>query len=577
MYLSSPTTIYEAGTGSSAGEVGTQWYFGEGVASATFDTFLLFYNPNAVTAEVQVRYMRRFGAPVTATYTIAAGNRLSVWTDLIAGLDQQEFGMVVTSMNDVPVAVERAVWGGGAPFIDGHASQGLSTPSLRWGLNGGEADNAAGADTYVLIVNPTIDNAIGADHAGVRGRHLEHAADGAGAGTAPGERQRRQPDPGVERPALLDPRREHRRRAGPDRRRAIDLHEPGLALAGRIERSGHAPAVVSATPSVPLLPRSHMVRIRRIESGPVALGQPGRHASARSAAGAVRLRAVGRRREETVVRRDVARPRADRAAGRAAARGDARCLDGAADGEDVEHSVLVRLTHQLWRQRGRTDEPIGNVAAYVARTASNACYEQLRGRRPQRARLHARLRYVFRHHATLALWERPDGGWACGDRAWRDREGVLGWPAVAEWRGTHRRARGCGEPGSEAARLVRLAEEIVRTLGAPARLEDVVTLAADALGIVDTPVEPAVTQSGEMITPFAPGGIAADGSARRRGARPAAVPRVRLERDRRSARPPARRAAAQPRGAGEPGHAVAHAGDRDRVMAADCRGARDGR
>ena len=174
-----------------------------------------------------------------------------------------------------------------------------------------------------------------------------------------------------------------------------------------------------------------------------------------------------------------------------------RDLDGAADGEDVEHSVLVRLTHQLWRQRGRTDEPIENVAAYVARTASNACYEQLRGRRPQRARLHARLRYVFRHHATLALWERRDGGWACGDRAWRDRDGVLGWPAVAEWRGRIA-VPAAGDPGSEAARLVRLVEEIVRTLGAPARLEDVVTLAADALGIVDTPVEPAITQSGEI-------------------------------------------------------------------------------
>ena len=159
VYLSSPTTFYEAGTGSSAGDVGTQWYFGEGVATGTFDTYLLFYNPNAVTAEVQVRYIRRAGPPVIATYTIAAGNRLSVWTDQVPGLDQQEFGMVVTSMNDVPVAVERAVWGGGAPFIDGHASQGLSTPSLRWGLNGGEANNAAGADTVVLIVNPTIDDA----------------------------------------------------------------------------------------------------------------------------------------------------------------------------------------------------------------------------------------------------------------------------------------------------------------------------------------------------------------------------------------------------------------------------------
>ena len=67
------------------------------------------------------------------------------------------------------------------------------------------------------------------------------------------------------------------------------------------------------------------------------------------------------------------------------------------------------------------------------------------------------------------------------------------------------------EAGTEAARLVRLAEEVVRTLGAPARLEDVVTLAADALGIVDTPVDAAVTASGEMITPLAPAGIAAEG------------------------------------------------------------------
>ena len=65
------------------------------------------------------------------------------------------------------------------------------------------------------------------------------------------------------------------------------------------------------------------------------------------------------------------------------------------------------------------------------------------------------------------------------------------------------------EAGSEPARLVRLAEEIVRTLGAPARLEDIVTLAADTLGIVDTPIEPAITESGEMISPLAPRGLAA--------------------------------------------------------------------
>jgi hypothetical protein len=159
VYLSSPTTLYEAGTGSTAGDVGTRWYFGEGAATGTFDTFLLFYNPNLVPAAVQVRYLRRVGAPVVIDYTVAAQSRLSIWTALIPGLVNQDFGIVVTSTNDVPIAAERAMWGGGQAFIDGHASLGMSTPSLRWGLNGGEVNLSTAADTYVLIVNPTTTDA----------------------------------------------------------------------------------------------------------------------------------------------------------------------------------------------------------------------------------------------------------------------------------------------------------------------------------------------------------------------------------------------------------------------------------
>ena len=155
VYLSSPTTVYEAGTASTAGGVGTRWYFGEGAATATFDTFLLFYNPNLVPATVEVRYLRRVGTPIVASYTVAGQSRLSIWTDLVAGLADQDFGMIVTSINDVPIAAERAMWGGGQPFIDGHASLGMATPSIRWGLNGGEVNLATAADTYVLIVNPT--------------------------------------------------------------------------------------------------------------------------------------------------------------------------------------------------------------------------------------------------------------------------------------------------------------------------------------------------------------------------------------------------------------------------------------
>jgi DNA-directed RNA polymerase specialized sigma24 family protein len=181
---------------------------------------------------------------------------------------------------------------------------------------------------------------------------------------------------------------------------------------------------------------------------------------------------------------------------------------GASDGEDVEHTVLVRLTQQLWRVRAGEEDPIGNLGAYAARAATNACHERLRERRPRRARLQAQLRYVFRHHATLALWERRDGGWVGGEAAWRAREPeqVLGWPAVAEWRG---RIAVPAVAGAEAVRIVRLTERIVDTLGAPARLEDIVTLAADALGIVDDPVEPTLTASGEFVSPFSKAGVTA--------------------------------------------------------------------
>ena len=64
VYLSSPTTLYEAGTGTSASDVGTAWYFGEGAALGTFDTYLLLFNPSTTAATVSVRYLRAVGGPV---------------------------------------------------------------------------------------------------------------------------------------------------------------------------------------------------------------------------------------------------------------------------------------------------------------------------------------------------------------------------------------------------------------------------------------------------------------------------------------------------------------------------------
>jgi hypothetical protein len=157
----------------------------------------------------------------------------------------------------------------------------------------------------------------------------------------------------------------------------------------------------------------------------------------------------------------------------------------AAELEELEHAALLRLTQEVWRQRAG-DAPILFLDDHAIRAALGVCEERLRLRRPRRARLQTRLRYVFRHDPALALWERLDGGWACGAAAWRGHDRVLAWPAIAALRSEI--ASAGPARADDAAEVIQIAHAIVNALGAPARLEDVVTLAADALGQAEAPL-----------------------------------------------------------------------------------------
>lgn len=171
-----------------------------------------------------------------------------------------------------------------------------------------------------------------------------------------------------------------------------------------------------------------------------------------------------------------------------ARRGEADAAD------DVAHSALAQLTRQLWQVRRGEAERITSLAGYVAQIAANACHAWLRERRPQRARLQQRIRYVLRHHTRLTLWARAREGWVCGRTEWRDRTDTLSQAEAAQWTG--RLAVPPAAGANDAARLVSLVEAIVETLGRPARLEDVVSLAADVLGIDDAPVDVSSSDEG---------------------------------------------------------------------------------
>jgi len=70
MYLSSPTKIWEAGTGGTGVTApANRWFFGEGATGSFFDAWILLSNPGSTDATVDVRYVADTGADVTRSPT----------------------------------------------------------------------------------------------------------------------------------------------------------------------------------------------------------------------------------------------------------------------------------------------------------------------------------------------------------------------------------------------------------------------------------------------------------------------------------------------------------------------------
>jgi uncharacterized repeat protein (TIGR01451 family)/fimbrial isopeptide formation D2 family protein len=132
-----------------------RWYLAEGATHSDFDVFYLVQNPGDRDAEIQVRYLRPApAAPVVRQYTVAARSRLTIWVDLIEGLEAVDVSGEVSSTNGIPTVVERAMYLNrpGERFAAGHAAAGVTDLSTTWLL----AEGATGAffDEYVLIANP---------------------------------------------------------------------------------------------------------------------------------------------------------------------------------------------------------------------------------------------------------------------------------------------------------------------------------------------------------------------------------------------------------------------------------------
>ena len=169
MYLSKPGRPFDAGH-DSAGVTAPalEWFLAEGATGPFFDLFLLIANPNSSPAAVTVDYLLQGGGTVTKSYTVPANARFTVWVDdeqIPAGSGQKPLAnaavsMAVRSTNNVPVIVERTMWWPGPEttadfWYEAHNSPGSTATALRWSAADGEVGGRDGAETYVLIANPT--------------------------------------------------------------------------------------------------------------------------------------------------------------------------------------------------------------------------------------------------------------------------------------------------------------------------------------------------------------------------------------------------------------------------------------
>jgi DNA-directed RNA polymerase specialized sigma24 family protein len=140
----------------------------------------------------------------------------------------------------------------------------------------------------------------------------------------------------------------------------------------------------------------------------------------------------------------------------------------AREGSDIESEIMVRIVGRLRAAKAGLEPPLDDARKYVLTVAFSACHALVRRSHPERARLKNRVRYLASHDPRLAIWEGQDREWLAGLRG---DEGKPSRPAPD------------APPAIGSRSLDDVLCAILTAAGGPLALDDLVTLAASALGI----------------------------------------------------------------------------------------------
>jgi hypothetical protein len=126
------------------------YYLAEGATSSFFALDLLIANPNAIDAPVTITYLKENGATVNQSLTAPAQGHATVLVNDVPGLSAAAVSSVVTSVNALPLAVERTMrWD--ATGYGAHSEKAAAGARPDWLF----AEGSQGFfDTYLLLANP---------------------------------------------------------------------------------------------------------------------------------------------------------------------------------------------------------------------------------------------------------------------------------------------------------------------------------------------------------------------------------------------------------------------------------------
>jgi len=151
-----------------------------------------------------------------------------------------------------------------------------------------------------------------------------------------------------------------------------------------------------------------------------------------------------------------------------------------ADREDIAGTIVLRLIRRLKSVPSSEDDAIVSLDDFVARLTGNAVCDVMRRRSPERTRLKNRVRYVVIHDPRFAMY--TAGGVGAGLASWPPPRFMIE-PLLRDARNV---PAGITPDRTKTADAI---DAILRHVGRPVLLDDLVRLLAETWNITDLPVE----------------------------------------------------------------------------------------